>query len=146
MNREKPIAVMTASIIIVTGFLSFSIDAAEKPQLSPKVFRVVNWISFPGKGKASYEVDPVKGCIQNFYYENGKLIKPKRPGWLREGKKTVDFGSFTDSQCRQGVIGIGGSPIEYWGYANGYYYCIGAYDPACPAWYQPCRDQYPSCP
>jgi hypothetical protein len=145
MEGKKCIIRVFATIMIGAGFLSVMVGAADKPQLGPRVLKVVKWVSFPGDGKVSYEVDPKNGCIQKFFYENGKQIPPERPGWLREGKKTVDFGSFTDSQCRQGVIAIGSSPIEYWGYANGYYYCIGAYDPACPAWYQPCRDQYPGC-
>ena len=146
MVRNKSIVVIIAVVMIGAGLLSVTVWAGGKPKLGPKVLKIVNWVGFPGDGKVSYEVDPANGCIQNFYYANGKPIMPKQPGWLREGKQTADFGSFTDSQCRQGVIGIGGSPIEYWGYANGSYYCIGAYDQACPAWYQPCRDSYPSCP
>lgn len=146
MEKKKFIIWVFAIMFISAGILSVTAIAGSKTEFVPRVLKVVKWVGFPGDGKASYEVDSENGCIQNFFYKNGKPIKPKQPGWLREGKKTVDFGSFTDSQCRQGVISIGGSPIEFWGYANGSYFCIGAWDPACPAWYQPCRDKYPSCP
>jgi len=149
MEGKKFIIRVFAVIMIGAGFLSVTVFAASKPQLVPKVGKVVKWVSFPGDGNVSYEVDPENGCIQKFFYEDGSQIKPtKRPSWLREKKETVDFGSFTDSQCRQGVIAIEGTPIEYWGYANGWWYCIGAWDSECGDyghWYQSCQDPY-TCP
>lgn len=152
MEGKKSIIRVFAIIIIGAGFLSVTIFAANKT-CSAAEFRTL--IGFPGGGKASYDVGP-HGCIQKFYYETdkhkgiykGKPIPSKRPSWLKEDREWVEFGSFTDIRCRQGYIGIRikkGTPTEYWGWANGYYYCIGAYDPSCPAWYQPCRDTYPNC-
>ena len=139
MGRIKIVVLVCAILLIGPGFLSVTIGAAGNLHIAPKVYKIVNWVKFPSDGKASYVVDPANGCIEKFYYKNGEPIKPKQPGWLREGKKTVDFGSFTDSKCRQGVIAKGSSPIEYWGYANGQYYCIGVYDPDVPPfWIQPC--------
>ena len=104
--------------------------------------------SFPGDGKVFVQYHPNKGCIQKFYYadEDGNPageIPPGTPGWLKADRTTVDFGNLNTPLCREGVIAVKGSPTEYWGYANGSYYCIGAYDPVFPAWYQPCRDVYP---
>lgn len=147
MKGKKFITRVFAIIMIGAGMFSCTEVVAGKLQVAPRVLKTM--VGFPGDGMASYAVDPGNGCIQKFFYKNGEQIKPKWPSWLVEGKKTVDFGSFTDSKCRQGVIGIGGSPTEYWGYAYGSYYCIGAWDPECPPygrWYQPCLNHYPSCP
>ena len=96
-----------------------------------------------GLGEVMVKKHPVTGCIQKFAYPDGTDIPPSTPGWLNSPKVTVDFGNFDNRICREGMIAVKGSPIEYWGYAYGSYYCIGAYDPAKPAWYQPCRAVYP---
>jgi len=100
---------------------------------------------------ASYDVDPATGCIQNFYdKEDNRIDEDKKPpDWVAEGKDVVYFTSPSDLQCRQSIIAVKGSPIEIIFYANGHYYCIGAWDPECPPvgkWYQPCQPSYPTCP
>jgi hypothetical protein len=100
-------------------------------------------MGFPGGGMAAYEVDSKDGCIQIFFYKDGTPIKPQRPGWLVKDKNFLYIGGFGDLQCQQGIIGIGGSPTEYWGVARGAAYCIGAWDPDCGPygkWYQPCKE------
>jgi hypothetical protein len=148
MERKRFFMRMFAITMIGAGFLSFTVGAESRSQHAPTIQKVVKWVSFPGDGKAFYEVNSRDGCIEKFFYKNGDQISSvEKPHWFMTEKKAVDFGSFTDTECRQGVIAIGNTPIEYWGYANGWWYCIGAYDGACspPAWYQPCRDSYPDC-
>lgn len=144
MKGKKFIIRVLAIIMIGAGLLScMEVTAGELPR-APMVIRAE--ISFPGGGTAKYSVNPENGCIQDFYDKDGKILPPETtPGWLVKGKETIDFGSFTNSQCRQGVIGIGGSPIEYWSYANGHWVCIGAWDPCNNSWYPRCKD-YKTCP
>ena len=148
--RTKHSVLFVLVVIILTLVLIGPGNAMSETLKVPRVSKVE--IDFFGKGKASYDINPTTGCIQNFYYgevtERERIPidekKPPFPG-LVENKKTVDFGSFTDAQCRQGVISITGSPTEYWGYANGRYYCIGAWDPECPNgghWFQPCKPDH----
>ena len=66
MEGKRSIIRVFAIIMIGAGFLSVTVFAASKPQLVPKVGKVVKWASFPGDGKVSYEVDPGNGCIQKF--------------------------------------------------------------------------------
>ena len=88
----------------------------------------------------SYVVDPATGCINIVKNIKGMEVKGNdMPRWLDKERKTLDFGSFSNSQCRQGVIGLSGSPTEYWVYANGSYFCIGAWDSACGHWYPECK-------
>jgi hypothetical protein len=138
MKGIKFILPVLAIIMIGAGFLSCMEVIAGESTNAPTVIR--NEIGFRGGGMASYTVNPKNGCIQDFYDKDGKIIPIKKPPrWLAEGKETVDFGSFSDSQCRQGVIAIGGSPIEYWGYVNGIWTCIGAWDPSNGRWYPRCK-------
>ncbi len=144
MKGKKIIIRVLAIIMIGAGFLSvMEVVAGELPK-APMVIRAD--VGFPGGGMASYAVNPENGCIQDFYDKDGKIPPTKtKPGWLVEGKEMVDFGSFSDSQCRQGVIGIGSSPIEYWVYAKPYWFCIGAWDPECGTygkWYPRCKKPY----
>jgi hypothetical protein len=144
MKGKKSIIRVLTIVMIGAGLLScMEVTAGELPK-APMVIRAE--VGFPGGGMAKYAVNPKNGCIEDFYDKDGKILPLKTtPGWLDKGKETVDFGSFTDSQCRQGVIGIGGSPIEYWGYANGHWFCIGAWDPDCPKWTPRCNKPY-TCP
>ena len=146
-----------AIIKIGAGFLSvMEVVAGELPKApSLKVLRVAVGLHGDKKAEdlgvvATYDVDPENGCIQNFYNRKGEQInsETQTPGWLVEGKNILYSGSFSDLQCRQGIIDIGGSPTEYWAEANRSYFCIGAWDPECGPfghWYQTCQNRY-TCP
>ena len=142
MKGIKFIIGILAIIMIGAGFLSvMEVVADEKPK-APIVIRAE--VEFPGEGKAWYTVNPKNGCIMDWSDKKGKILEAKLPPpWLKPNKKTIDFGSFTNSQCRQGVIGIEGTPIEYWSYANGRWVCIGAYDPCNGNWYPRCTGYVP---
>jgi hypothetical protein len=119
----------------------------DKPK-SPQISRAE--LAFPGGGKAWYVTNEDTGCIEYFYFINEKkenqTIEPRNPAWIANERKMFDFGSFTNSQCREGVIAVSSCPIEYFGVAHGQIYCIGAWDWAHGKWYQPCQPSYPPCP
>lgn len=144
MKGIKFIIGVLAIIMIGAGFLSVMEVVADELPKAPMVIRAD--VGFPGGGEASYEVNPENGCIKDFYDKKGKISKTKLPPpWLKRGRKTFDLGSLSNSQCRQGVIGIGSSPIEYWSYVNGHWVCIGAWDPCNGRWYPRCTGYVP-CP
>jgi len=110
-------------------------------------------IQFPGGGRAWYVTDEATGCIRSFYFYNpetrkNEVIEPmdQHPAWLAKDRKIFDFGSLTDSNCRQGVIAVNSCPIQYFYSTPGQIFCIGAWDWAHGKWYQPCRSSYPPCP
>jgi hypothetical protein len=145
MEGKKFIIRVLATTMIGAGFLLVTGVAWCEHKYAPRVPEY--WVEFPGGGKVRLVIDPQTGCIGKVFDAKGNPISAKNPNWLKEGKEVVYFGSLTDSQCQQGVIAIQGSPIEYWIRVGGYYVCIGAYDPACGRWYQPCNGPYlPRCP
>jgi hypothetical protein len=149
MRGKKLITRGLAIIMIGAGFLPvMEVAADEFPKVpSPTILKA--YIGFLGdkEPKASYDVDPETGCIQNFYDKGGKSIpKTKTPAWLVEGKETLDFGNFSNSQCRQGFIGVGSCPYEHWVYlGSGDYACLWAWDYIRFKFYQPCQRSYPPC-
>ena len=158
MKGEKVFICVFAIIVIGAGLLSCMEETAGKfPNVStevtadksPKAPMVTRAeVGFPGGGIITYEVDSGTGCIKNFFYKNGEPIKSQTPSWLVKGKEILYFGSFNNSQCQQGIIGIGGSPIEFNGIINNIAFCLGAWDPECGRyghWYQPCQETY-TCP
>ena len=149
MMMGKKVTSVFFLLLMGCGFFSATaaIEEKEAPEginVVPKVKKV--HIVLPKDIEISFSTNPDTGCIQDFFDLRGNKIEPKKPKWLKEGKEIYDFGSFTNSVCREGIISVGGSPIEYWGYANGSYTCLGAYDPACNEIYIPCKSEYPSCP
>jgi hypothetical protein len=160
MKGLKFMTPVFAIIMIVAGLIScMEVKAGEMKK--PPSLKVLKFpIGFQGNTYAeslgevvSYDVDPTTGCIKNFYDKKGNLIKPKKepPKWLVKGKETHYFGSTGDLQCQQGIIGVGGSPTEYYGHVEGHFICLFAWDPEClpyGAFYQPCLEegQYPTCP
>ena len=82
---------------------------------------------------------PTTGCIKYFYTCSDTNQNPEplpsqvdSPAFI-DGQ-IVDMGNLEDPLCREAIFARKGSPIQYWGYANGKYYCIGIYDPAVPSW------------
>jgi len=149
---------MLAVILSATVLLPVSTVAAGDLPAVPNLKVVRVSLGFHGDDKleeigvvASYDVDPATGCIQNFYDKADKRIYEEKepPEWAAKGKDIVYFASPSELHCRQSIIGVKGSPIEYWGYANAHYFCLGAWDSEClpfGKWYQPCRPIYPECP
>ena len=82
---------------------------------------------------------PTTGCIKYFYKCEDTNQNPTELPWqtnhpfIADGE-IVDMGNLEDPLCREAIFARKGSPIQYWGYANGKYYCIGIYDPAVPSW------------
>ena len=82
---------------------------------------------------------PMTGCIKYFYSCEDTSQNPvSLPGQVEApffiSGQIVDMGNLEDPLCREAIFARKGSPIQYWGYANGKYYCIGIYDPAVPSW------------
>lgn len=146
MKGKKFIIRVLAIIMIGTGFLSVQkVVAGELSKPQPPTAKWVE-VAFSGGGTAKYKVNPSNGCIDKFIDREGDIPEAKKPpDWLVPGSKMVDFGSFSNPQCREGVIAIGGSPIEYWAYANGSWFCVGAFDPCNGRWYPRCTG-YEPCP
>jgi len=146
MKGKKFIILVLAIIMIGTGFLS--VQEVVATDLSKPRPPTASWVEveFPGEGMAKYKVNPESGCIDKFIDSKGVIPAARKPPhWLVPGKKTFDLGSFSNPQCREGVIAIGGSPIEYWFYCNGSWFCIGAFDPCNQKWYPRCIN-YEPCP
>ena len=142
MKGIKFIIGILAIIMIGAGFLSVMEVVADEKSKVPTVIRAE--VEFPGGKRAWYTVNKKNGCIENWSDTKGIIPEAKAPPpWLKPKKEIVDFGSFSNPQCRQGVIGIKGTPIEYWSYVNGHWVCIGAWDPACNRWYPRCTGYEP---
>lgn len=88
---------------------------------------------------------PTTGCIKYFYScddTNQSPVElasqPNHP-FITDGE-IVDMGNLEDPLCREAIFARKGSPVQYWGFANGKYYCIGIYDPSIPKWTPaPCK-------
>jgi hypothetical protein len=93
----------------------------------------VRTVNLPEGGCFRIHKHPVTGCIKEFRDCDGNLIpkNPDGPSWIT--KEVPDLGSFDEKLCRNAVItgktGLG-TDYEYWGYANGWWYCIGTWDTA----------------
>jgi len=89
---------------------------------------------------------PVTGCVKYFYECTDTSQNPEPlpsqynpPSFFGSGTNIVDMGNLEDPLCREAVFAKKNSPVQYWGYANGKYYCIGVYDTAGnPVWKSPC--------
>ena len=82
---------------------------------------------------------PRTGCIKYFYNcsdtnQNPEPLPSQTDSPIFIDGQIVDMGDLEDPLCREAIFARKGSPIVYWGYANGKYYCIGVYDPAIPSW------------
>jgi hypothetical protein len=82
---------------------------------------------------------PMTGCIKYFYScsdtnQNPEPLPSQTDSPVFIDGQIVDMGDLEDPLCREAIFARKGSPIVYWGYANGKYYCIGVYDPAVPSW------------
>ena len=82
---------------------------------------------------------PMTGCIKYFYScedtnQNPEPLPSQVDSPVFIDGQIVDMGNLEDPLCREAIFARKGSPIQYWGYANGKYYCIGIYDPAVPSW------------
>jgi len=107
-------------------------------------------VDFPAGGCVRIKKHPVTGCIKEFRRCNngdngqGNLIpgSQTRPNWITT--TVEDLGNFEARLCRDGIIAgkrpVPGehSDIEYWGYANGWWYCIGTYSTEEPWWCNDC--------
>lgn len=92
-------------------------------------------------GAICVKKNPVSGCIKNFYDcdSGAPLTAQGMPNWMTG--EVLDMGNLENPLCREAVIARKGSPLAYWGYANGMYYCLGVYDTELdPVWYSPCSD------
>jgi len=82
---------------------------------------------------------PRTGCIKYFYNcsdtnQNPEPLPSQTDSPIFIDGQIVDMGDLEDPLCREAIFARKGSPVVYWGYANGKYYCIGVYDPAIPSW------------
>ena len=94
-----------------------------------------------GDGTICIKKNRANGCILYFYVcDTGEKIQPSNsPEWLADGETIMDMGNFDNPICREAIIGSTGSPLTYYGYANGSYYCLGIYDAEHnPVWNSPC--------
>ncbi|MFC1826761.1 hypothetical protein ACFLZQ_02380 [Thermodesulfobacteriota bacterium] len=86
---------------------------------------------------------PMTGCIKYFYecsdtdQVDPKELRSQTDHPFLDGGEIVDMGNLEDPICREAIFARKGSPIQYWGYANGKYFCIGVYG-GDPIWQSPC--------
>jgi len=152
MKGKKFIIRVFATIMIGVGFLLVTGVACSQNIYVPKLKEYkVEFPVVPGKKSPvfTFRVDK-DGCVEKILRSDLTVISPykgKQPPWPKEIKY---FGSLNDSQCREGVIAIEGSPIEYWwdDPETGDKYCLFAYCPDPWIFYEICpQDPYrPSCP
>jgi len=137
--------VVGAVFLLVTG-VACSTDTTYAPKVS--TFEA----TFPGDANVKFRVNSETGCIDAIFDEKGEpheVKKVEKPPRLKIGKEIKYFGSLTAPQCRQGVIALEGSPVEFifQDYETGWVMCIFAIDFDCdPPRVYPCDDTYPECP
>lgn len=107
------------------------------------VAEVTRDVFFPAGGCVRIKKHPVTGCIKEFRRcddgdgGQGTLIPGSQdgPDWITT--TVADLGNFEARLCRSGVISgkFGTSTdYQYWGNANGWWYCIGTYSTDEPLW------------
>jgi len=150
VNSTGTVSVVFDTARRETGCAALDVDESQGPLggiigpgTDPSSFVVAEeerTINLGDFGSICVKKHPETGCIKYFYgCEDGTPIVPQAgpPEWL--SGQVLDMGSIDNPICREAVIARKGSPLAYWGYANGNYYCLGIYDTGrSPYWFSPC--------
>ena len=120
--------------------------AGPAPRFSKYAPSEVEKTLHPGGGCVIAVYNSLTGCIKKFFTcppePKEEILPTGKPSFI--SANLVDLGNFESGQCREATFATENSPVQYWAYVNGYYYCLGEYSTKCGTWL-PCNTTAPSC-